>query len=274
MLAAIAAAALVAVAALVHESAWAGRWPKPAGGPSASGGPEVVFTFDDGPHYQYTRVILDELRRRNIKAIFFWVGHRVTGGGPIKAHLRLVDRAVREGHLIANHTINHANLCQVDRNQAAHEIDENGRIYENLTGLPQILFRSPYGARCRQLVRLLEERSLQHFHWDIDPQEWEHHDTELLTRYVIGKLSHLEGRAVLLMHDTKPSSAQALPRILDWIERENEERRRRGHKLPIRILDGADLMAERIDPTLPHWIEHTGEHSLDVVAGALDRLLP
>ncbi|HET6610832.1 MAG TPA: hypothetical protein VFG83_02535, partial [Kofleriaceae bacterium] len=37
------------------------EWDKPAAGPSASGGPEVLFTFDDGPHQRYSAMVLDVL---------------------------------------------------------------------------------------------------------------------------------------------------------------------------------------------------------------------
>jgi peptidoglycan/xylan/chitin deacetylase (PgdA/CDA1 family) len=266
--------ALATGSALVGPSeARAGKWPKPAGGASASGAPEVIFTFDDGPHRKYTATILDELDRRGIKAIFFWVGHRVTRGGGMEEQIDLVHRAVREGHLIGSHTINHANLCQVKRDEAAHEIDDNSRIYEQLSGLPMLLFRAPYGAKCRQLVSMLEERSIQHMHWDIDPREWEHHSPERLIEYMIRKLKSLDGRAIVLMHDTKAASAKALPEVLDWIEHENERRTRDG-KPPIRILTGSDLLAERIDPGLSHWLAGATTRSAMALTTALDRLVP
>jgi peptidoglycan/xylan/chitin deacetylase (PgdA/CDA1 family) len=270
------AAALLAIAGAVAgmSEARAGRWPQPAAGSSASGAPEIIFTFDDGPHRKYTATILDELDRRGIKAIFFWVGHRVTRGGGMEEQISLVHRAVREGHLIANHTIDHTNLCQVKRDEAAREIDDNRRIYEQLSGLPIILFRSPYGARCNQLVSMLEERSMQHMHWDIDPQEWEHHSAERVAEYMIRKLKYLDGRAIVLMHDTKPASAKALPEVLDWIEKENQRRIEKGGKLPIRILSGSDLLAERVDPALPHWIEQSSERTVAVFTTALGRLIP
>jgi peptidoglycan/xylan/chitin deacetylase (PgdA/CDA1 family) len=252
----------------------AGRWPKPAGGASASGAPEVIFTFDDGPHRKYTASILDELERRGIKAIFFWVGHRVTRGGGMEEQIDLVHRAVREGHLIGSHTINHANLCQMKRDEAAEEIDLNSRIYEQLSGLPMLLFRAPYGAKCRQLESMLEERSIQHMHWDFDPREWEHHSSERITDYMIRKLKYLDGRAIVLMHDTKAASAKALPEVLDWIEHENERRVKNGRKPPIRILSGSDLLAERMDPALSIWLAGVTTRSATALTAALGQLVP
>lgn len=265
---------LALLLAATDSSAGSPGWPKPAGGASASGGPEIILTFDDGPHREYTATILDELKRRGLQAIFFWVGHRVTKGGHTNQQIELVHRAVREGHLIANHTINHANLCLVKPAEAELEIDENTRIYEELSGLPILLFRSPYGARCRRLMKILDERSLAHLHWDIDPREWMHHDSDEVTRYVIAKLKHLDGRAVVLMHDTKAASARALPRILDWIDKENERRRKRGDKPPIRILSGSDLMVERLDPAVPDWFAGAVDRSMLTITSTLGRLLP
>ncbi len=61
---------------------------------------------------------------------------------------------------------------------------------------------------------------------------------------MINRLKRLDGRAVLLMHDTKVATVIALPMILDWIAAENAARRARGGR-PIRIVGGAELAAEQ-----------------------------
>jgi peptidoglycan-N-acetylglucosamine deacetylase len=260
------------VAALASASPVHAGWPLPAAGPSASGDPEVILTFDDGPHERFTSMVLDELARRDVQAIFFWVGRRLTGGRLVAQRRELVDRAVREGHLVANHTINHVHLCQVPPASAAHEIDENARILEELSGLPMILFRAPYGSHCRSLRALLEARALSHFHWDIDPQEWSDHDARRTAAYVIGKLSRLRGRAVVLMHDTHLSTVRALPIVLDWIDEENERREQSGRP-PIRILSGSQLLAERLDPDLRRWATSTATRARSRLR-ALSVLIP
>ena len=269
----LACIALIAAMAILGGSAHA-TWPRPAAGDSASGDPEVIFTFDDGPHETRTVPILDELRRRNIKAIFFWVGYRVAKNGKHRdLRRRLVERAVADGHIIGNHTINHVHLCSISRELAAREIDVNARIFEKLTGQPQLLFRAPYGNHCPRLVSMLHERHLGHVFWDIDPREWEHKDAKRTASAVIRKLKKLRGRAVILLHDTKPASVRALPRILDWIEEENARRVKDGRR-PIRILDGSDLMAERIGPELTNWANATARDARDAVATAISRLVP
>jgi hypothetical protein len=121
---------------------------------------------------------------------------------------------------------------------------------------------------------MLEERAIKHMHWDLDPREWEHHSSERVAQYMIRKLKYLEGRAIVLMHDTHAASANALPEVLTWIEKENQRRVARGKQPPIRILNGSDLLAERIDPALPRWLEQSSESTVATWTTALHRLIP
>jgi peptidoglycan/xylan/chitin deacetylase (PgdA/CDA1 family) len=250
------------------------RWTRPAAGPSSTGDVEIVFTFDDGPHERYTRMILDELAARDIKAIFYWVGHRVKNKGRhAAARHGLVARAVTDGHVIANHTINHVHLCAVNAAVAEAEIDGNARLYEQLTGLPQILFRAPYGDYCGRLLDMLDARDLAHMHWDIDPLEWRHHSSQATAAAIIRKLSRLEGRGVVLMHDTKLASVRALPIVLDWIDSENARRAKTGRR-PMRIVSGSDLAIEKLELGIGRWVQVTALDARASLVDAVARLVP
>lgn len=249
-------------------------WPNPHLVDPPPSQPEVLFTFDDGPDERHTGTILDILDKHGVKAVFFWVGYRVSGHIKHREERRrLVRRAAAEGHLIGNHTVNHAHLCSVSRAEAVEEIDENARIYRRLTRMPLIEFRAPYGDRCPRLEAMLAERHIHHHHWDIDPQEWEHYDSGYISRYVIGKLRNLEGRAVLLMHDTQLTSVHALPHILDWIEAENRRRTEVGLR-PIRILSGSDWVEEHEDTSLYSWAADFGTEEAARMHEALRSLVP
>jgi peptidoglycan/xylan/chitin deacetylase (PgdA/CDA1 family) len=226
------------------------RWPTPALGPSTSGDPEVLFTFDDGPQPGTSDRILDTLDRYGVRAVFFMVGRHLRGAR-LPSGQRIVDRMLAAGHLPANHTVDHVHLCQGSRAEAEWQIDENRRIVESATRLPAVLFRAPYGNRCKRLESQLGERAIAHMHWDIDPQEWKYHDAAYTRGYVIRKLAKLEGRAVILLHDIHAATAAALPGVLDWILAENARRLDRGERA-IRILEPADVALEELAPgTLP-----------------------
>jgi peptidoglycan/xylan/chitin deacetylase (PgdA/CDA1 family) len=237
-------------------------WPTPAAGDSASGGPEILFTFDDGPNPKTTPLVLDELARHHIHAVFFLVGEMAANKSPRVA--AVLQRILRDGHVIASHTMKHHDLCRIPEPAAAADIDDGKAAVEQATGVPTAWFRVPFGVRCSRLERLLDERHLTHFHWDLDPQEWKHNDAARAVRYVTGELDRAYGREVLLMHDIKQATTRALPQILDWIDAENA-RREKSHKKPIRIVDAPALAVERLPRGLTAWFG-------DATAGA--RALP
>ncbi len=263
---------VLVVLSVLPRTAHAG-WPKPAS-ESASGDPEVLFTFDDGPHEKHTRKILDTLHEFDVQAIFFWTGHRILNKHHgLEDRIALVERAVQDGQLVGNHTTTHAKLCTVDKRKAARELDENAKRFEDLSGLPMLLLRIPYGAKCRRLETMLAERGVEHLHWDLDPQEFRHRSEKITFSYVTKRLRRLKpgNRVVLLMHDTQPATAKALPKILRWIDQENEKRARR-NKRPIRIVSGSQHVEERHPVPLLRWTQASLEDGANALIAAL--LLP
>src|ERR1051325_5595173 len=84
------------IALAAASGAAAKGWPTPAAGDSASGGPEILFTFDDGPNLKTTPLVLDTLARHHIHAVFFLVGEMAENKNPrVPA---LIHRILREGH--------------------------------------------------------------------------------------------------------------------------------------------------------------------------------
>lgn len=246
-------------------------WPVPAGGPSASGDPEIVFTFDDGPNPTTTPKVLDALAAHHVHAVFFMVGEMVDSGN--KKVPAIVARILREGHVIANHTMKHKDLCRVKSEEAAAaDIDDGRAAIEQVAGLSLGWFRTPYGSRCKRVEALLAERGLMHFHWDLDPQEWKHNDAKKAFDYVTGNLSRSSDRNVLLMHDIKAATVKALPEILDWIDAENARRAKDG-KRPIRIVAAPMLAAEQLPTGFATWITDAGAR-VAAVRGALTSVLP
>jgi peptidoglycan/xylan/chitin deacetylase (PgdA/CDA1 family) len=208
---------------------------------------ELVLSFDDGPDLKFTPLVLDELDRRGLKAIFFVTGHRVIGDhAEDLARRELLGRIAAHGHMVANHTMTHRDLCQ-EEDLAAAEIDENAEVIAQATGIRPLLFRAPYGARCRKLEAALIARQLVSVGWNIDPQDWRNPTSEGILAYLQSRLSALKGRGILLLHDTHPASVFALGPLLDWIARENRTAVREGRP-PIVIRDYSVFLPRRPVP--------------------------
>jgi peptidoglycan/xylan/chitin deacetylase (PgdA/CDA1 family) len=205
---------------------------------------ELLLSFDDGPDLNGTPLILDELDRRGLKAIFFVTGWRLVGQRPEDVARRdLVRKIAAHGHLVANHTMNHHDLCQNPEEQS-FEIDASTELIAETTGVRPLLFRSPYGAFCASLEGALTARGLPDIGWNIDPQDWKGGGEEAVFNYLTSKVDKLQGRGIMLLHDTHEGSVHALPRFLDWLARENA-RAVRHHRPPVNIIDYRVMVPKR-----------------------------
>jgi peptidoglycan/xylan/chitin deacetylase (PgdA/CDA1 family) len=209
-------------------------------------GPEVLFTFDDGPALDKTPKVLDLLDQHHIKAVFFVNGWHFDGQKPQHEAARaLIREEMKRGHAVGNHTIHHFFLCgHYYIKKAAEEIEGNASLIEQATGLRPDLFRTPYGAHCKTLDALLAGLGVKPIGWDIDPQDWKLRNAPKIEAYVESHLRTLHGRAILLLHDVQGETVKALPRILDWLDKENASRVAAG-KPPIKVLDYAYLLPKR-----------------------------
>jgi peptidoglycan/xylan/chitin deacetylase (PgdA/CDA1 family) len=221
-----------------------GHGPRTSFKPSSSPR-ELLLSFDDGPDLSGTPVILAELDRRGLKAIFFVTGWRLVGQRPEDVARRdLVRKIAAHGHLVANHTMNHHDLCQNPTEQAA-EIDSSTELIAETTGIRPLLFRSPYGAFCKSLEAALTARGMPDIGWNIDPQDWKTDNAEeAVFTYLTDKVSKLRGRGIMLLHDTHEASVHALPRFLDWLARENA-RAVRQRRPPVNLIDYSVMVPKR-----------------------------
>jgi len=201
----------------------------------------VLLTFDDGPDLQGTPLILAELDRRKLKAVFFVMGQHIVRNRPEDLARRdLLRKLAVHGHHVGNHTMHHKDLCQ-NPGALAEEVDRAAELITYATGVRPQLFRSPYGARCRSLDRALAERDLTQVGWNADPQEWRGDGEDAIFAYVTNRLAHASAPVILLLHDKNLAAVHALPRILDWIEQEEARVAREGG-VPIRIVDYSVLL--------------------------------
>lgn len=175
---------------------------------------EALLTFDDGPS-PYTAQVLDVLRARGIKAVFFLCGANA------QRYPELVRRIRDEGHVIGNHTWSHEYLYLADRAEIASEIDRTQDLLERITGTRPVWFRPPFGVRGFPLPGVLEERGMRMMLWSDRGR-----DGALDAEGIVATtLSRLGPGAIILLHDgdevrapelvNRSATVKALPAIID-----------------------------------------------------------
>lgn len=170
--------------------------------------PKVALTFDDGPHPEYTPKLLDALKERGVKATFFLIGKNA------KVHPEIVKRIADEGHVIGNHTMNHAEITKMSDADAFFEIDENRKLLEGIVGMPIEYMRPPFGAWQKSLENKVNALPVL---WSVDPLDWTTENTEEIVRRVI---EEVEDDDIILLHDYYKSSVEAAIRIVDILQAE------------------------------------------------------
>ena len=90
-----------------------------------------------GPNAIYTPQILDILSREHVPATFFVVGEQVVDNPEI------LRRIVREGHMVANHTMTHIDFDHETDFRNREEIIATDHVIRATAGYDTRLFRMP-----------------------------------------------------------------------------------------------------------------------------------
>lgn len=179
-----------------------------------------VLSFDDGPDPEWTPLILDILKERNIKAVFFVTGAQAS------ANPALVQRIVEEGHEIGNHTYSHPNLGEISDAQIKLELNATQVLIKDITGYSTTLFRPPFNAdshpsdvrELRPLKMVQDELGYLIVLEKIDPEDWGCPGAGVILQRI--KDQSGEGK-IILLHDAGGDRSQtvaALPKIIDYFE--------------------------------------------------------
>ena len=129
----------------------------------------LALTFDDGPS-AFTDEVLDTLARNQVRATFFVVGSRV------RHHPGTMERMMREGHVIANHSFSHANMGRryADNPQLllTQIGNTNAAIAPYVRPGQGLYFRAPYGVWRKAHANFLnQDPILQNYvgpiYWDV-----------------------------------------------------------------------------------------------------------
>ncbi len=164
---------------------------------------KVALTFDDGPHYAYTKMLLDGLKEREVRATFFVTGEHAA------LHPDLVKRMYTEGHLIGNHTYSHMQLRQDNREAYKEELILTNEVIMEITGEEVVFVRPPYGSWDKSFE---EELSMIPVLWTVDPLDWCSECVECIVRDVVRET---EDGDIILMHDYFETSVTAALKIVD-----------------------------------------------------------
>ncbi|MBW7474379.1 polysaccharide deacetylase family protein [Paenibacillus oenotherae] len=183
------------------------------------GGPrnirKVALTFDDVPDPRYTPKVLEILARYRVRATFFVVGSRAV------KHPAIVRRMRREGHIIGNHSYDHAVFSRISLSSFQQQIMRTDAILRPLAGHSPRLVRPPYGEILPGQIEWLRSRGFIVVNWDVDSVDWRGINSNSI---LINIKKTLQPGSIILQHagggagQDLTGTIKALPRLIKLLQ--------------------------------------------------------
>lgn len=171
----------------------------------------VCLTFDEGYENGYTAQILDTLKEKNVRAIFFCTYDYV------KDNPELVNRMINEGHIVGNHSYRHYNFTNVDIDTARDEITILHDYMSEQFGYEMNYFRFPEGAFSEQTLALAKDLGYTTLFWSFAYADWDRNSPPSTETAYEKITSSVHNGAILLLHAVCSSNAEVLGRAIDNI---------------------------------------------------------
>lgn len=163
------------------------------------------LTFDDGPHPTVTPMLLDLLAQHQARATFFLLGRNVA------QHPEIVERILREGHAIGNHSMTHANFRKASVGQQLREVRQADEAMSRIDGQRLHPFRPPHGHATVTTILNAVLRPQPLVLWNFDSEDYHLQGAPLVERL---KRYQPQGGDILLFHDDMPHTVEALRTLL------------------------------------------------------------
>ncbi|KAI8051316.1 hypothetical protein BDF22DRAFT_693137 [Syncephalis plumigaleata] len=200
-------------------------------------GRAAALTFDDGPSNN-TLLLLDELKRQNLKATFCVLGSQVL------QFPNILKRTYEEGHNICSHTWSHPALTSLTNEQILAEIKWTERAIKEVIGVQPKYLRPPYGDVDDRVRGVAQAAGYRILHWNLDSDDWRLNSQSPAERITVtaminnlrmamekgaaagvGKLAtdnqkKLNG-FVTLEHDLTPEAIKQFPELIKMIQQAN-----------------------------------------------------
>ena len=174
----------------------------------------VALTFDDGPHPEHTKTILDVLDENDSHGTFFVIGEKISENS------ELISDALDRGHEFYGHSWNHPvrNVWTIQNyTYYVDQIIKPHNALKNIKTEPIRLFRAPGGSVSNPILYYaIQNLGFAEIHWSIDPKDWQLRDTQKIIDATLnnrGKPRTFFGE-IVLSHDIYKETADAMKTVI------------------------------------------------------------
>ena len=170
----------------------------------------MYLTFDCGYEYNnLTDDILDILKEKNVKAAFF-----VTLSY-IKKNPEKIDRMIKEGHIVGNHSATHPVFPDISRTKMAEELYKVDEYLQKHFNYKNKYFRFPTGAYSENALELVTSVGYKSVFWSLAHGDYDTGKQPTVEKTFKTVTDRFHPGAVILLHAISESNTKALADIID-----------------------------------------------------------
>lgn len=171
----------------------------------------VYLTFDCGYENGNTATILDTLKEKNVKAVFFLTLPFA------EENPDLVNRMIDEGHVVGNHSVTHPAKglpSQAVEDQIYEIKTVHDYILENFD-YDMYLFRFPTGAFSEQSLAIAQSLGYRSIFWSFAHHDWVTDNQPDVAESLQKMLDTAHGGEIFLLHAVSDTNTALLADLID-----------------------------------------------------------
>jgi len=177
-------------------------------------GYEYTATDANGQQYRVTERILDVLKEKNVKGVFFVTMYYV------KSQPDLVRRMIDEGHAVGNHTNNHPVMPDISVDKMVEEVMSLHNYVLDNFGYKMTLFRPPTGAFSVRSLAVVQSLGYKTVHWSFAYADWTTDDQPDVAASLKRVKDYAHSGAIYLLHAISTTNATILGDAIDFFRSE------------------------------------------------------
>lgn len=174
----------------------------------------VCLTFDEGYENGYTPAILDTLKEKGVSAVFF-VTYDFAKDNPT-----LVERMIKEGHIVGNHTYRHYTMDEVSSEVAKEEIMFLHDYIKKEHNYTMSYFRFPKGEFSERVLAQANDLGYKSIFWSFAYADWDTNNQIDQTKAFTNICESTHDGEIILLHAVSQTNANILGNVIDDIRKQ------------------------------------------------------
>ena len=170
----------------------------------------IYLTFDCGYENGNTEPILDALKKHNVQATFFVVGHF------LETAPDMAKRMVEDGHAVGNHTYHHLDMPTIsDQATFQKEMDDVANLFQEITGTELSPYYRPPQGKCNVAnLEMAQQLGYNTIFWSLAYVDWNQDDQPTHEEAFDKLTTRVHPGAIVLLHNTSATNGEILDELL------------------------------------------------------------